>query len=167
MIARVYAKSAATRPQIFFLFALILAIASIFVALPIPQPNLRWIGVVAGAACVLFLGGFVLRHTLVVYEYQLYADRLLVMRHFLKRVRVTSVISHRAILQILPGNAPELRHLHCYNATVSFGGLPDHRFAVIFSERGKKKALLLECGYPFAKSSSKTVLEFQNTHKGE
>ncbi|MBE6999469.1 MAG: hypothetical protein E7428_04725 [Ruminococcaceae bacterium] len=166
MIARIYAKPAATKPQILMLFALVLATSSILAALPIPRVEYRWIGVVLGIALTLFLGSYVVRHTLVVYEYQLYSDRLVVLRHLFRRVKVASSISHKSIVMILPAADPVLRSIPKHDATVSFGGILDNRFAIVFQGQKKREALLLECGYPFAKSISKIVAEYQAAHKG-
>ena len=50
--------------------------------------------------------------------------------------------------------------------TTAGTGSESTRFAVIYQGKRKREALLLECGYPFAKSISKTVAEYQNVHRG-
>lgn len=166
MIARILVKPTATKPQILILFALVFTMASVAVVLPVPQAAYRWIGSLLGVAVILFFGGYVIRHTMIVYEYLLYTDRLIVRRHFRKWIKITASISHKSIQKILPITDPELRRLHRHDATLSFGGILDNRFAVIYQGKRKREALLLECGYPFAKSISKTVAEYQNVHRG-
>ncbi|MBR6763936.1 MAG: hypothetical protein IKM13_09335 [Clostridia bacterium] len=166
MIARILVKPAATKTQILMLFALVFTMASVAVALPVPQAAYRWIGALLGVVVILFFGGYVVRHTMIIYEYLLYADRLIVRRHFRKWIRTTATISHKSIQKILPITDPELQHLHRHDATVSFGGILDNRFAIVYQGQKKREALLLECGYPFAKSISKTVAEYQAAHKG-
>ena len=162
MIARIFAKPAATKLQILMLFALVLVMASIAVALPVPQPAYRWIGVVLAFAIVAVFGSYVVRRTLILYEYQLYSDRLVVRRHFGKFSKVTAVISHKSILKILPAVDPEVRSFRRHDATVSFGGVVDNRFAVVFQRKSKAEVLLLECGYPFAKTISKAAADHKS-----
>ena len=149
------------------LFSLVLVMASVAVVLPIPQHTYRWIGVVLGCAVVMILGSYVVRRTLIVYEYLLYTDRLMVRRHFGKSSKVTAVISHKSILKILPAADPEVRRFRRHDATVSFGGPVDNRFAIVFQRKRKAEVLLLECGYPFAKTISKAVTEHKSNIQGE
>ena len=109
MIARILVKPAATKTQILMLFALVFTMASVAVALPVPQAAYRWIGALLGVVVILFFGGYVVRHTMIIYEYLLYADRLIVRRHFRKWIRTTATISHKSIQKILPITDPELQ----------------------------------------------------------
>ena len=159
MIAHVYAKSAATKPQILMLFALILAFSSVVYALPIPHS--RWIGALLSLCILLVFGGFTIRRTLVVYEYCLFPTELVIRRHLFKWVRTTVKIPLRLVTEIHPASRIPASPHRIVDVTASYGGIVDNRFFVFFRKESKSAALLMECGYPFAKSMSKAVLNQQ------